>query len=144
MRVCVCHNSGNFHAKNFRVKIFSWSTMPHENLLTTEFYYNEKIIRTKIFFRPHGAFPALVSDRTVAATMEELKRDACIRGYHIYKEVWEAADGEELPCEREPQNSKDRYAVAVKRKGIVVGHLPRKIARLCLLFLRRGGMICFT
>ena len=81
-------NSGNFRVRkfraiNFRVKIFSWSTMPHENLLTTKFYYNEKITHTKIFFRPHGAFPALVSDRTAAATMEEFKRDTCIRGYYI-------------------------------------------------------------
>ena len=34
-------NSGNFRvrkfrAKNFRVKIFSWSTMAHENILTTK------------------------------------------------------------------------------------------------------------
>ena len=30
--------------------------------------------------------------------MEEFKRDACIRG--VYKEVWEAADAEEMPRER--------------------------------------------
>ena len=30
--------------------------------------------------------------------MEEFKREACIRG--VYKEVWEAADAEELPRER--------------------------------------------
>ena len=41
-------------------------------------------------------------------------RNCCIRGYYVYKEVWEAAVGEALVCEREPENASDRYAVAVK------------------------------
>ena len=54
------------------------------------------------------------------------------------------AVGEELVCEREPHNSHDRYDVAVKRLGIVIGHLPRKLAKRCSLFLRRGGSIICT
>ena len=38
----------------------------------------------------------------------------------------------------EPTNT---YAVAVIRSGLVVGHLPKKISRVCSLFLRRGGTI---
>ena len=34
-----------------------------------------------------------------------------VHGYHIYNNIWEAAVGEELLCEREPRNTKDRYAV---------------------------------
>ena len=41
--------------------------------------------------------------------MEEFGRDCCIRGYHVYKETWRAAIGEELECDREPGNSCDRY-----------------------------------
>ena len=52
-----------------------------------------------------------------------------------------AAVGEELVCEREPHNCHDRYAVAVKRTGIIIGHLPRKLSKQCSLFLRRGGSI---
>ncbi len=37
----------------------------------------------------------------------------CVRGYHVYKDVWEAAIGEVLVCRREPTNVIDRYAVAV-------------------------------
>jgi hypothetical protein len=44
-------------------------------------------------------------------------------------------------CTRELNNSSDRYAVAVKKGGTIVGHLPRKITRLCCLFLRHGGTI---
>ncbi len=75
---------------------------------------------------------------------DELERRCCVRGYHVYREVWEAAVGEILVCEREPDNVSDRYAVAVKREGTVVGHLPRKISRLCSLFLRQGGTVSCT
>ena len=34
-----------------------------------------------------------------------------------------------------------RYAVAVKMGGPVIRHLPRKVSRVCSLFLRRGGHI---
>ena len=34
--------------------------------------------------------------------MEELLRVSCIRGYHVYKDVWDAAIGKGLVCEREP------------------------------------------
>ena len=65
-----------------------------------------------------------------------------VRGYHVYKEIWNPVIGEELHCQREMSNEKDRYAVAVKKARLVVGHLPkRKISRICSLFLRRGGII---
>ena len=73
--------------------------------------------------------------------MEETEKDCCIRGYHVYKDIWEAAVGESLTCERETNNPRDRYAVAVKKSETVIGHLPRKVARLCSLFLLRGGTI---
>lgn len=79
------------------------------------------------------------------AIMEELlERRCCVRGYHVYKEVWAAAVGEVLICQREPENASDRYAVAVKREGTIVGHLPRKMTRVCSLFIRRGGSITCT
>jgi hypothetical protein len=76
--------------------------------------------------------------------MEELERVCCIHSYHVYKEIWEAATGEVLICERELHNSRDRYTVAVKRMGMIIGHLPRKLSRVRSLFLRRGGTIDCT
>ena len=38
-----------------------------------------------------------------------------IRGYHIYKDEWDAPIGEVLYCEREIGNRSDPCAVAVKR-----------------------------
>ena len=46
--------------------------------------------------------------------------------------------------EREPSNVNDRYAVAVKRDGVIVGHLPQKIPQVCSLFLLRGESINCT
>ncbi len=79
-----------------------------------------------------------------AAGIEEFESVFCIRGYHVFKEKWEAAAGEVLMCEREPHNARDRYAVTVKKTRTVIGHLPRKLSRVCSLSLRRGGMIDCT
>ena len=34
--------------------------------------------------------------RACISRMEEFERDCCICGYHVYKEIWPAAMGEEL------------------------------------------------
>ena len=65
--------------------------------------------------------------------MEVCERNSCVRGYHIYKDIWDAVIGEELQCEREPDNRSDRYAVAIKKDGIIIGHIPRKISQACSL-----------
>ena len=67
--------------------------------------------------------------------------ESCVRGYHIYKDIWEASVGEELPCQRESGNRADPFAVAVVRSGVTVGHIPRKISSVCSFFLRKGGVI---
>ena len=50
--------------------------------------------------------------------------ESCVRGYHVYKDIWGAAVGEELDCTRERGNPREAYAVAVVRNGRTVGHLP--------------------
>ena len=52
----------------------------------------------------------------------------------MYKGKWDASVGEVLMCMRETHNTQDRYAIAVKKSQTVVGHLPRKISRVCSLF----------
>ena len=73
--------------------------------------------------------------------MAEWEVDSCVRGYHVYKSIWAAAHGERIGCIREPLNTNDRYAVALKKGGAVIGHLPQKISQICSLFIRRGGII---
>ena len=63
---------------------------------------------------------------------------SCIRGYHVYQTIWQAALGETFHCVQETSDSKVRYAVSVVKDGQVIGHLPKKFSKL---FLRRGGRI---
>ena len=73
-------------------------------------------------------------------------------GYHVYKEVWDAAiDETELPCKKELHNPHDPSAVAIVKPAadpsghgrIIVGHVPRVISTLCSIFIRRGGsLVC--
>ena len=49
--------------------------------------------------------------------MAVCERHSCVRGYHVYKNIWDAVIGEEIQCERELHNGSDRYAVAVKKDG---------------------------
>lgn len=80
----------------------------------------------------------------MAAAETEFEISSCVRGYHVYRHIWAAAVGEELECAREPTNASDRYSVAVIKDGVIVGHLPKRISRVCSLFLRRGGSILCT
>ena len=73
--------------------------------------------------------------------MAEWEADSCLCDYHLYESIWTAALGEWIGCEREPLNANDRYAVALKKDGAVIGHSHQKISRICLLFIRRGGTI---
>ena len=38
----------------------------------------------------------------------------------MYQEIWEAAVGEVLECDREPRNCTDRHAVAVLKDSVIV------------------------
>ena len=59
--------------------------------------------------------------------MDTFSIEAMVRGYHVYQGIWDADLGEQLPCQREPMNSKDPFAVAVVKSHVTVGHTPRKI-----------------
>lgn len=78
---------------------------------------------------------------TCASMASTFLTTSCIRGHHVYKSVWTPTLGEELECRREGDNNFDGYAVAVLRRGVVVGHIPRKISALSSIFLQRNGQI---
>ena len=70
--------------------------------------------------------------------METYEWECCIRGYHVYKDTWEAAIGEELEYVREQSNAVDRYAVAVLKDDTIIGHLPKTLVCIYSFFLRSG------
>ena len=67
--------------------------------------------------------------------------NSCVRGYHVYKDLWNATPGETLTCIREWGNWNDVFAVAVQSDGNIVGHVPRHISCICTLFICRGGVL---
>ena len=67
-----------------------------------------------------------------------------VRGYHIYKEIWNAEIHKELRCEREVGNRSDTFTVAVKKGTVTVGHIPRCVSSICSIFIQRGGNIKCT
>ena len=59
----------------------------------------------------------------------EFETDSSVRGYHVYQDNWSPVIGERLNCEREEENPRDRYAVAIRKSGDTVGHVPCSISR---------------
>ena len=57
----------------------------------------------------------------------EASVDSCVRGFHVYQDIWTPVMGEILVCRRETTNVEDRYAAAVYKSEEVVGHVPHKI-----------------
>ena len=53
--------------------------------------------------------------------------ELCSRSPHL-QNLWDASIGEELPCKKDSGNEKDPYIVAVVRRSIIVGQVPRKIS----------------
>ena len=58
------------------------------------------------------------------ASTEELQKDSVVRGHHVYKSVWTPVIGKELYLEPEESNEHDKNAMAVRKDGKIVGHVP--------------------
>jgi len=47
---------------------------------------------------------------------EQFTIESCVRGYHVYKDIWEASVGEQLPCQCENGNRADPFDVVVVKR----------------------------
>ena len=63
--------------------------------------------------------------------------ESVVQGHHVYKQTWTPHVGEQLQLKHEEENNNNVRAVAIAKDGIIVGHLPRELART--FFLKRGG-----
>ena len=59
---------------------------------------------------------------------------SCVRGFHIYQDIWTPVIGKELLCERKEGNQNNRYAVSVLKLSMVVSHFSCHISTLCNVF----------
>ena len=65
-------------------------------------------------------------------SITEFSFTSVILGYHVYKNIWNAIVGDQLPCTRETSNRHDPFAVAVVKDDAMVGHIPRKLSAIAL------------
>ena len=66
----------------------------------------------------------------MAKVVTKYQKALCICGYHVHKDIWEAAVGETVMSMLEPSNFYDRNAVAVEKDGRIIDHLPQKASRV--------------
>ena len=69
---------------------------------------------------------AMYTKLLIKMVISEFEYESCIRGYHIYKDIWSSSVGEHLICERETWNSTDRYAIAVLKDDVIIGRFLAK------------------
>ena len=67
--------------------------------------------------------------------------ESAIRGFHVYKDIWDPKLNEILQTKRELNNYVDKHAVAVCRGDETVGHVPREISKVSWHFILHGGQI---
>ena len=67
--------------------------------------------------------------------------ESCVRGFHMYQDIWTPTTGERLSCQTEDSNALDPYAVAIWNSVNVIGHIPQKISAACSLFIQQGGTL---
>ena len=89
------------------------------------------VIIHRFNFRAQETLVTVQDDLCTSHVGQVLEMETCVRGFHVYKAIWEAAFGEKLKCRRERGNRKDCYAVAVVKDEAVVGHVLRKILWMC-------------
>ncbi len=67
-----------------------------------------------------------------------------VRGYHVYKDIWDPYLGDDFTTKYQKNNPHDKYAIAVlpvdAKVAKIVGHLPMEISKECC-FVLHGGTI---
>ena len=70
-----------------------------------------------------------------------LSVQAAVRGFHVYKNVWEPKESETLVCSHEKENVHDPFAIKTYQRDSerIVGHLPMELSRITKFLLDRGA-----
>ena len=96
--------------------------------------------------RKHSLYDVTFSSEQelVITLIKEFEVQSYIKGYHVYKNEWIPFKGEVLETRKEPENSVDKYAVAVMKDCRIVGHLSKgksgRFAKTIFYFLRSNEL----
>ena len=55
--------------------------------------------------------------------VKEYQHKSTVKGFHVYKEIWNPVEGEVLDTIMEPENPRDKYAVCIEKKWKCCGTL---------------------
>ena len=68
---------------------------------------------------------------------------AAVRGFHVYRDIWNPQIDEELICLHEERNLFDMFSIKTCRTSdrAIVGHLPREISRPTKYLIDRGAKV---
>ena len=94
-------------------------------------YYNNSLIISAL---------TLLRAMATAATCST-QISSVIRGHHFYKQVWTPFVGERLEARKEYGNKHCSFAVAIIKKGSIVGRVPLEFSLSFWTFLTEGGEI---
>ena len=76
--------------------------------------------------------------------IKEFETESVIKGYHDYMNDWTTILGENVSTRPEPENEIDKYAVAVIKDPLLVGHLEKGMngwyAKIVFYFLGANPM----
>ena len=79
----------------------------------------------------------------MADTNKTLVFSAAVRGFYVYRNVWNPLENEELECLFERHSLFDMFAIKTccLEGGQIVGHLPREMSRPTKFLLDRGAKV---
>ena len=63
------------------------------------------------FLAPQNSFRMKIMETHVV--------ESCVRGFHVYQDIWMPTTGERLSCQTEDSNAFDPYAVAIRKSAKV-------------------------
>ena len=72
----------------------------------------------------------------------EFTVECCVRGHHVYQNGWEAEIGSKLKAQYETRPGalvQDKYAIALKQKDVIVGHIPKFLSKITYFYLKHDG-----
>ena len=126
------------------LKLANWSKK-----VIVEFYLDEYLTVTFVCAAcdpiVHYFAHDIIKSVCLFRSMMQVKVPTKANGYLTVMETFQiesyvpitSSFGEELTCSHEIENTKDPFAVAVKCRTMVVGHVPHKISAACALFMAK-------
>ena len=128
-----------------------WSTTFSPNIVKWTFEYNS--IRNMRAFKikkcwshnklsfTNRSFPFYL-----IMAVESFNYDCAVRGYHVYKSVWEPKERQVLSSSHEENDTCDIFAIKTcltdeTGKEKIVGHLPLELSRFTKYLLDRGAVV---